>query len=400
MTNENPYLKGLSTLLIGLGGAVGVIGLGAALAIGGLLNDNMRSFWFSFLLAYVFLAMISLGGLFFVLIKHLTRSTWSIVVRRIAEISAATLLVLFILGLVFMHFGGARAVFPWWAGTGTDHLLQHKEVFLNWKFFLVRYFIYFGTWLGLSFYFLNNSVKQDNSGDPWITKRMWVTSAPAMVAYALTVTFFSFDFLMSLAPHWFSTIFGVYIFAGNVTTFMATLTLISLGLQRSGRLRQAITIEHYHDMGKLMFAFTFFWSYIAFSQFMLIWYGNLPEETGWYHVRWDSESWRAWTIGLMFVKFAIPFCGLLSRWVKKKLPLLAFFAVWILAANWYDLFFLIMPQLNDKGVPPVIPLALAATFGLAGLWLVGATLLTGGKAIVPLKDPRLAESLAFDNIKV
>jgi hypothetical protein len=181
---------------------------------------------------------------------------------------------------------------------------------------------------------------------------------------------------------------------------MASLTLISLFLQKSGRLRHAITIEHYHDMGKLMFAFIFFWSYIAFSQFMLIWYGNLPEETGWYLARWQSEGWRNWTIGLMFVKFAIPFCGLLSRWVKKKLPLLAFFAVWILCANWYDMFFIIMPQLSDKGIPPVLPVAIALTVGFLGLWILVATWLAGGKAIVPLRDPRIADSLAFDNIKV
>jgi hypothetical protein len=273
--------------------------------------------------------------------------------------------------------------------------LQHQSGYLNVQFFLVRCVIYFGFWTFLSRYFLKQSVEQDSSGKSEINGKLQAVAAPSMIAFALTLTFAAIDFMMSLDPEFFSTIFGVYYFAGCVSSGYSLLALSLMWLQGKGRLVNSVNREHYHDLGKMMFAFVIFWSYIAFSQFMLIWYGDLPEETHWFKERFAGEwSVISWT--LLVCHFALPFFGLLSRHVKRNRKTLAFWACWLLVIEYVDMYWLIMPNLSPEKVPLSL-VDILCWIGLAAVFLGAAAMRTKGINLVPTKDPRLADSLAFQN---
>jgi hypothetical protein len=219
-----------------------------------------------------------------------------------------------------------------------------------------------------------------------------------MVVYGFSVAFGSVDFLMALNPPWQSTIFGVYFFAGCAVGFYALLPLAVLALQGAGRLRRAVTPEHYQDMGKLLFAFVFFWSYIAYSQYMLIWYADMPEETNWYLTRASPEAgqWNTASLVLLFGHWMIPFTALLSREIKRRKMILAFWCAWLLVAHYVDLYWLAVPGWHALAVPASFTDA-ACLLGMGCIYLAGALALGGRHALLPVKDPRLAESLAFEN---
>ena len=220
-------------------------------------------------------------------------------------------------------------------------------------------------------------------------------SGPALLLLALTVTFAAFDWLMSLDPRWYSTIFGVYYFSGAIVGFLAAVILLAMLLQRGGRLTASVTVEHYHDLGKLLFAFVIFWGYIAFSQYLLIWYANIPEETGWYLVR-QTGDWAGVSVLLLCVHLLLPFFGLLSREVKRRKVLLGFWAVWMLAAHWIDVYWLVMPSVSPTR-PPLAMVDFGCLAGLGCLYLAAVAHAAQGRALLPLGDPRLPESLAFEN---
>jgi len=217
-----------------------------------------------------------------------------------------------------------------------------------------------------------------------------------MLVFALTLTFCAIDLLMSLDPDFFSTIFGVYYFAGCVSSAYSFLALSLMWLQGKGRLVHSVNREHYHDLGKMMFAFVVFWSYIAFSQFMLIWYGDLPEETHWFHDRFTGE-WATVSWTLLACHFALPFFGLLSRHVKRNRKTLAFWAFYLLVIEYVDLYWLIMPS-TSRAVVPVSIVDLLCWIGVVGVFVGSAASRAKGLNLVPTKDPRLADSLAFQNI--
>jgi len=249
-------------------------------------------------------------------------------------------------------------------------------------------------WIFLARFFLRHSLEQDATSDPQPTLRMERLSPVALILFAFTVTFASFDWLMSLAPHWYSTIYGVYYFSGAVVAILSCLILAAALLQATGRLRESITIEHYHDLGKLLFAFVVFWGYIAFSQYMLIWYANIPEETAWYLPR-QTGSWRTVSLVLLFGALLIPFLGLISRGPKRRKPMLAFWAAWLLVAHWLDVYYLVMPSLHAEHLPLGL-LDVSLTIGLSGFYLAAVARAARGRSLVPVGDPRLAESLAFE----
>lgn len=379
-----------------IAGVVGVASLAAAVGLGYFGDEAARAHFFpSYLVSFCYFLSLTMGALFFVLIQHLTRAGWSVVVRRIAEVVAANvgLLAILVLPIVF----GARELFVWMdpAAVAASPILLKKTSYLNFTFFCVRLAVYFGAWTLLTGWFLRKSVEQDRTGNDALTTSMQKVAAPGMFLFALTITFASFDLLMSLEAEWFSTIFGVYFFAGSVLSFFALLPLISVRLQSAGRLRGLITPEHYHDMGKLMFAFTVFWTYIAFSQYMLIWYANLPEETGWFHRRQVGE-WTNYSWFLLIGHFAVPFFGLISRIPKRRPAALAFAAVWLLFMHYVDLYYLVMPHTSDGRIPLSI-VDLACFLGIGGLFVAAIALRFKSLALIPEKDPRLAESLAFEN---
>jgi hypothetical protein len=363
------------------------------------LDSSFLRFSTSCLVNCTFFFSISLGALFFVAMQHLTRAGWSVTVQRLAEILAANAIwlgLLFVPILVPVLLGNSP-LYRWSHpdAVRSDELLRHKSLYLNGPFFTVRAVLYFLVWGGISWFYLSRSRWQDVSGDPQITRRMEKAAPAAMILFGLTVTFASFDWLMSLTPNWFSTIFGLYYFSGAVVAGLAVLILFAIIVQNRGVTRRAITVEHYHDLGKLLLGFVVFWGYMAFSQYMLIWYANIPEETVWYLVR-QTGPWKWVSLVLLFGHLFIPFLGLLSRDVKRRKTLLGFSAAWLLAAHWLDLYWLVTPTFFPERLPFGV-VDLGCFGGMACLFLAGTIQLSRGRHLIPIRAPRLAESLAFEN---
>ena len=376
-------------------GMIGILGIAASLVLGVARGDGLVSFGWSYLLNFAFLLSLSLGALFFVAIGYVMGAHWNVVARRLAELFAANLLPLALLAIPLLLLAGR--IFPWASGHthAPAELLAAKAPFLNLPFFYIRWVIYFVIWCGYALWFWRRSLEQDQSGDPALTTRMERKSGLALLLYALTVSFASYDLLMTLDPAWFSTIFGPYFFAGGFLGFMALLTLTICWLQARGRVQKVIHAEHLHDFGKLMFAFVFFWAYLAFSQYMLIWYANIPEETAWFLLR-QENGWGWIGLILLFGHFLLPFAGLLSRTAKRVRGVLIFWAIWLLVMHWVDLYWLVMPEFRPEG-PTIDPLDILCLIGLGGVYVATVILLAGSNPLVPTRDPRLSESLGFEN---
>lgn len=285
------------------------------------------------------------------------------------------------------------------------HAVEAKGWWLTPGAFIGRWVIYLLVWSGVGLWCWRLSTRQDQTGDDQLTLRMQSLSAPLLLAVALTLTLAAFDLVMSLDPRWYSTIFGVYYFAGGFLGAIAALILILMGLQRMG-LVPDVTTEHYHDLGKLLFAFTFFWGYIAFSQYMLYWYGNLANETFWFDlhgfttVTGRMTQWTGVGVLLLFGHLLVPFVALLPRWAKRRRPVLAFWALWLLLMHLVDVYWLVMPHFDAyqtmRGVADGL-IDIGCVVGVTGIFLGAAVRLAAGHSLVPAHDPRLAESLAFHN---
>lgn len=384
-----------------IAGIVGVLGLLAGVLLG--LRSGWDTFFRSYLLNYCYVLSLALGALFFVLLQHLSRAGWSVSLRRLAELIAGTLpvLALLFLPLLVPLVAGLPGVWEWSSPAAVAHdatgLLQHKQPYLNVPFFIVRCAIYFAVWCVLARFYLRRSVEQDTTGDPQLTLRMQWWSGPGMLAYALTVTFFAIDALMSLNPHWYSTIFGVYFFSGAMVGFFALLAIVARNIQRAGGLTHSVTFEHYHDVGKLAFGFVVFWAYIAFSQYMLIWYANIPEETVWYLPRQGDTWWIGVSLLLLFGHFLAPFLALLSRFPKRRPGLLVAASAWLLLMHWLDLYYLVAPRAPAAN-PPLHGTDIALFVGLGGLFVWALVRPMARISLLPERDPRLHEALAFENI--
>lgn len=371
----------------------GVAGL--AISATGYFTDS-KQFFYSYLTAFAFWATIGLGGLFFTMLHHLTSATWSVVLRRMTETVMATLPILIILFLPVVF--GMHDLYHWTHKDVVEHdaVLKSKEAYLNMPFFFIRTALYFVVWVLLSRTLYSSSLNEDQASSPDLTMKMKRVSAPGMVLFGLTLTFASFDWLMSLDPHWYSTIFGVYVFSGTVLAILSFITLLALYLRNQEILEDVITVEHYHDLGKLLFAFTVFWAYIAFSQFMLIWYANIPEETLFFDHRWHG-TWKIVSMIILFGHFVVPFVVLLTRAAKRNLFILKMMGIWLLLMHWVDIYWLVMPNLHKEGAV-VSWMDLTTMIGVGGLfiWLFWNRFVS--QPIVPVKDPKFAASVQFENI--
>jgi hypothetical protein len=356
-------------------------------------KSDPRQLFYSYLQNWFYFTTLALGGLFFVLLHHLTRAGWSVVVRRLAEAVSATMPALALLGVPLAF--GLRQIYPWTGEAAHDPAVAHKLGWLSPQPFLIRGVLYLVVWSALALWFWRQSQRQDQMGALALTRRMQSVSAPAMLVFAITLTLASFDWIMSLAPRWYSTVFGGYVFGGTALASYALLILLVLVLQRGGVLEGVVTMEHFHDLGKLMFAFVVFWTYIGFSQFMLQWYANLPEETNWFAQRL-TPGWLPLTRFFIIGHFALPFFVLLMRDVKRhRLGLLAS-AAWLLLMHWLDTYWLVMPGLHEAPRPSLLDLLAFLAVGSSFVAALAFTLRS--KALVPVNDPRLAESLAFENV--
>jgi hypothetical protein len=375
--------------------------------------------------AFLFGLTICLGGLFFVFIQHLTRAGWSVAVRRPAEALAANLRwiwILFVPFAVLWFMGKANTLWVWAdmeslrANSEAEyHIVHAKEGFLNPTFFWIRAVAYFAIWAILAQFFFSNSVSQDSTGDRAASARMQKWAGPAAILFGLSITFASIDWIMSISPAWFSTMFGVYFFCGCATAGFSTMILLTLRLLSLGALNGIVSREHLQDMGKLMWAFGIvFWAYIGFSQYMLIWYANVPEETGWFLAR-QLGAWGPFSLALLFGHFVIPFVGLISKWMKRLPLTLAIGAAWMLFFHFVDLYWLVMPEIphdigefktfneayakySETSTHFLNPINFLLALGVLGA-VAAATIGTLSRvSLLPHKDPRLAESLKFENM--
>ncbi len=371
---------------------VGFIGL--LILASGFFVDQ-KQFFFSYLTAFVFWMTFVWGAMFFSFLHHLTGADWSIVLRRILETVMMTIplmAVLFVPVLLGMfdlyHWSHADVV-------AADPILLKKSIYLNPVFFTIRTVLYFTIWFFLARGLYKTSLAQDDGAQPKQIEKMKKISAPGMILFAITITFASFDWLMSLDAHWYSTIFGVYIFGGSLLAILTFMVIFGSYLRNKGVLTDTITVEHYHDLGKFLFGFVIFWGYIGFSQYFLIWYANIPEETIWYLERWEG-SWKIVTMTIVFGHFVIPFLLLMPRAMKRNLKVLKIIAIFILIMHWIDLYWLVMPSLHHDGAS-ISWMDLAGFLGIGGLFLGFFMRRYAANALVPVNDPRLEKSINMKN---
>lgn len=365
--------------------------IGALTFVIGLFVNKDRT-WQAFLLNFFFFTSLALGGLFFTAIQYITKAGWSATIRRLSE-SLTSFLPISLVACVLVVVFGSHSLFEWLHTdvVAQDYLLQKKQAYLNFPFWAVRTAIFFAIWFGFSKLIVGNSLKQDQTGDESLTLKNVRNSIIFILLFALSYSLFSVDFVMSLQPHWFSTIFGIYCFAGLFQSTLAVLIIMTIKLLEKGYMKNTVNDNHLHDLGKFMFAFTVFYAYIAFSQFMLIWYANLPEETIFYAHR-GHGLWMVISMSLLVFKFIVPFLMLLPREAKRNKGHLVRVASLIIFMQIVDIFWLMYPNFNEGNL--MIPYyEIGLFFGFAGLFLMSVTRFLGKNYIVAQKDPYIKESL-------
>ncbi|MEW6210964.1 MAG: hypothetical protein AB1631_21550, partial [Acidobacteriota bacterium] len=342
---------------------VGLVGLVACIV--GLAIDRQQ-FFRSYLLAFIFWAGVALGCFAILMVQHLSGGAWGLVIRRVLEGATRTfpLLLLLFLPLVF----GMTRLYVWARPEAAQSpLLEHKAAYLNVTFFIIRAAFYFVVWLAVSFFLNRWSLEQDSTREEGITRRMQNMSGPGLVLYGLTVTFASIDWVMSLEPEWFSTIFGMLFMAGQAISAMSFVIATVVLLASIKPMSDYVAPRHLHDLGKLLLAFIMIWAYFSFSQFLIIYSGNLPEEITWYVHRLRGP-WRYVGLGLVIFHFALPFLLLLSRDLKRSGRWLATLAVVVLVMRLVDLYWLMAPDFHE-GSFHLHWMDVALPLGLGGVWL-------------------------------
>jgi hypothetical protein len=384
---ESARFAGLSVLL-GIIAFVGLALCGAGAAI------DPKQFSYSWLFAFAFFFTLCAGCFFWTIVHYAVDAEWTVVVRRQLEniaVLIAIVAIFFIPIFLLRH-----QLYDWMSiPPGTEEKLDSKRAYLNLDFFLLRALFFLGFFIIASQLLKRFSVRQDKDGSPKFTIWLRKVSFASLPLFALCLTFGAYDWLLGLQYRWFSTMFGVYIFAGAAGSSMSLLVLVITALRRAGYLKNVVTLEHYHIMGKWMFAFCVFWAYIGFGQYMLIWYANMPEETQYFLVR-NTESWWYLSMLLVFGRFFGPFAILLLRSIKKHPNQLCWVAGWIVFMQLLDMYLVVLPALHGTGVHVSLwdfaaLIAMGATLAFAYLRIVGKT------SLFPVRDPRLIESLKLVN---
>jgi len=386
---DSAKLGGLPNLLLG----AGVAGL-AVTAIGAFVISK-EQFAYTYLFAFAFFFTLIMGAIFWNCVHHATDSEWSVVIRRQIENIASLFPYLFIFFLPLLAC--ASILWKWWnLGPGVDPLLDEKQPYLSQGFFLLRAALYFGVVSLIVLALRSHSTRQDEDGKASHTLTMRKLGIAGIPAMALTITFAGFDWLMGLDYHWFSTMWGVYIFAGAAGSSMSLIVLIITALKSQGYLK-VVNDEHYHMMGKWMLAFTIFWAYIGFDQYMLIWYANIPEENIYFIIR-NQGNWNILSTALVALRFFLPFPILLTQWVKKEPSRLKWVARWIIGMQLLDMFVIVIPTLKKTGFGFVdVIYAIFPLIGIGGIlgWLFLRKLTAS--YLFPTRDPRLLGSLKLQN---
>lgn len=352
------------TLLVGGGGLL----LSLIVAI-----FNVDLFLRAYLVGYLFWLGISLGSMVWLLIYHLTGGAWGVAIRRILE--AATPLLILMAVLLLPILVGLPRLYVWAqaAVVAADQVLQQKQPYLNVGFFIGRALLYFAIWIGVALLLNRWSREQETTGEPAareeINTRLRQFSGPGVVAYGLTMTFAAFDWTMSLEPHWFSSIYGLLLIAGQVLTALAFAIVVLAWVAPRTALRQVVTEQHFHDLGNFLLGATLFWMYIAFCQFLIIWSGNLPEEVVWYLARL-AGGWQWIALLILLFHFTLPFAILLSARIKRRREWLVWVAGALLVADLLHLYWLVEPAFH-AGTFFLNPLVLVLPVAIGALWLYG-----------------------------
>jgi len=392
-TNEITYQKKELPSIVSKLGMV-LLGIGLILGVLAFFVDHSRAV-FNYLVAFAFMISIGVGALFLVALEYIAGADWSVPIRRVVEFFAAVtpLLAILVIPLLFnigelFHWSHPEAV-------AEDKVLQGKAPYLNVTFFIIRVFVIIGLWSLFYLFFVRNSKKQDSNKDQKLTTINIRLSAIFIPIFAFSISIAAIDWLMSIEPHWFSTIFGVYFFSGTVVAALAAVTLATVLLKEHGYLHPAMTNDHLFSLGALMFAFVNFWGYIAFSQYMLIWYADLPEETFWFLQKWEG-SWVIFSIALIIIHFVVPYVTLLSQPSKMDPKRLKFISVWLLFAHLFDIFWLVMPEMETMSdgylfswIDLVFPIA------VVGLIILVFNYKAKKENLVPIGDPKLQRGLDF-----
>jgi hypothetical protein len=348
-------------------------------------------FYRSYLWFYLFIVGVSVGSLAWLMLQYLTGGAWGVVIRRPCEAAARTLP---LVALMFLPIAiGIPNLYPWSHAkvVAADEILQHKQAYLNVPFFLIRAAVYFAGWILLSWLFNRWSAREDREGSAGVHGKMAALAGPGLIFWGFSVTFMAVDWVLSLDPHWFSTIFGMLFMVGQALSSMAFLIVVMVLLSRRLPMSLILTPRHLHDLGKFLLALVMVWAYFSFSQFLIIWAGNLPEEIPWYLERLRG-GWQYVALALVLGHFALPFALLLSRDLKRNFKLLASIAICVLFMRMVDLYWLVAPDFR-KGPFTLSWMDFAAPAGMGGIWLAYFLIQLGKRELMPINDPHLAEAL-------
>jgi hypothetical protein len=436
ITGKSPWLGAWK-----IAAAVGALGLG--IAAWSYKTDPAR-FAFSYLFAFFVALSLPLGCLFFVLVQYITKSSWSVTVRRVAELLMRPMPIFAVLVIPLVLSIGQ--LFPW---LGAKHgeaaasaqaetsqsdnvvavsrgaedrepaamrdlpvanakrmaraseraeeaIMVHKHAYLNRQFFLVRLIAYLLIWTWLVQRYFRWSTDQDQTKALENTAAAQNFAPAGLILFGVTLTFFAFDWLLSLDGTWYSTIFGVQIFAQCALFQVASLILVTLLLRRSGLLGDAVTVEHYHDLGKFLFGWIVFWTYITFAQFFLIWYSNIPDEVAWFHKRWNENggTWKTLGMALVIMHFFVPFWFLMSRNIKRRLPFLATGAACMVVMHILEVYWIVMPNFGPLD-PSIVDVG--CFVGVFGVYVAAVLRGMEDYSLVAIGDPRLHRALEFEN---
>lgn len=352
---------------------------------------SREQFFYSYLMAYSFWLGIALGSLGIFMLHNLTGGAWGVVIRRLLESAMRTLPLMLILFLPL--FFGLENLYEWARpeAVAKDPSLQHKSGYLNAPFFLLRSALYFALWIGAAYFLTRWSRDHDRTANPRLIERLRILSGPGLAVYVLTITFASIDWLMSLEPHWYSTIYGVHFLGSHVLSAFALMILVAGWLARGEPFSDVFRPSHFHDLGNLLLAFVMLWAYFAFSQWLIIWSGNLPEEVTWY-VRRTRGGWEWIALALIVFHFFLPFFLLLMRGIKRRVQALGALAAAIVFMRLLDIFWYTLPAFH-RGALHIHWMDIAAPIGLGGVWLAVFIWQLRLAPLIPLNHPSTKEML-------
>jgi hypothetical protein len=368
-----------------------IVGI-AALVLAAL--DGIRApeqFFRSYLLAFVFWLGFPLGCAAFLMVHHLTGGFWGLPIRRPLEAGTRTLPLLTALALPLLL--GLGRLYSWSHPdlVAADAVLKSKQLYLNLPFFLIRNVIYFAVWWALMRGLNRWSDQQDRTGDSRLALRLESMSGPGLVLYGLTVTFFTIDWIMSLEPHWFSTIFGLIFMVLQVLGALALAIFVAGLLSQYEPVATVISSDRFNDLGNLVLTFVMLWAYLSFSQFLIIWAGNLINEIPWYVIRAEG-GWAIVALVLIFLSFAIPFYLLLMRPIKRRVETLSTLCGALILINFVDVYWMVVPAFEKAG-PRFYLLDFLLPVGIGGIWVASFVAQLKSRPLVPLHDPRFEGAL-------